>query len=376
MLHAHTVANTFYRLKSFLAAHRENLGTVEDHSQRGLSIYGQDSSRAQGSEQGCLKALEAIWRDRRYERELSYTSKLGLMLQPDSFAEFQAHPDFAEAFRLWTQRDPFRGLDFARVWGLVLNVKHVLSKHAGSLAELGVYQGQSSALLSFYAKKFGRKIYLADTFQGFAEQQFEEAMGDGKKAAFKDISLEAARAVVGDYAGIRWVVGMFPDSVTEEMLEDTYAFVSIDCDIYEPIAEGLKFFWPRMVPGGIIFVHDYSSGFWPGATRAVDEFCARNGVAGSLLPDLAGSYVLIRQGLAHEALDQAEAKLADPLQRYEKLPASFEEAQANLARARVEIGQRDQELAAMRASRSWRITKPLRMVRHHLRKVFLSFAAK
>jgi len=169
MLHAHTVANTFYRLKSFLAAHRENLGMVEDHSQRGLSIHGQDNSRAQGSEQGCLKALEAIWRDRRYERELSYTSKLGLMLQPDSFAEFQAHPDFAEAFRLWTQRDPFRGLDFARVWGLVLNVKHVLSKHAGSLAELGVYQGQSSALLSFYAKKFGRKIYLADTFQGFAE---------------------------------------------------------------------------------------------------------------------------------------------------------------------------------------------------------------
>jgi len=80
--------------------------------------------------------------------------------------------------------------------------------------------------------------------------------------------------------------------------------------------------------------------------------------------------------VAHGALDRAEAKLADPLQRDEKLPASFEEAHANLARARVEIGQRDQELAAMRASRSWRITKPLRMVRHHLRKVFLSFAAK
>lgn len=30
-------------------------------------------------------------------------------------------------------------------------MKHVLSKHAGSLAELGVYHGHSSALLSFYA---------------------------------------------------------------------------------------------------------------------------------------------------------------------------------------------------------------------------------
>jgi hypothetical protein len=176
-----------------------------------------------------------------------------------------------------------------------LNAKHVLSKCAGSVAELGVYQGQSSALLSLYAKMFGRKMYLADTFQGFDEKQYEEGMGEGKQAAFKDATLESARAVVGEYEGNRWAVGMFPDSVTEEMQSDSYAFVSIDCDIYEPIIRGLEFFWPRMVPGGIIFIHDYSSGHWPGATRAVDEFCAQNGVTGCLLPDFAGSYVIARQ---------------------------------------------------------------------------------
>lgn len=139
-------------------------------------------------------------------------------------------------------------------------------------------------------------MYLADTFQGFAEQQYEEGMGDGKKAAFKDVSLESARAVVGDYEGNRWIIGMFPNSVTDEMRNDTFAFVSIDCDIYEPIKAGLKFFWPRMVAGGVIFIHDYSSGYWPGAQRAVDEFCADNGVAGCLLADFAGSYVIVRQG--------------------------------------------------------------------------------
>ena len=59
-----------------------------------------------------------------------------------------------------------------------------------------------------------------------------------------------------------------------------------------------------------------------------------------------------------------------------KVDQDFSQYGEHLAGARVEIGQRDRELAAMRASRSWRITKPLRMVRHHLRKVFLSFAAK
>lgn len=375
MLHAYTVANTFFRLKDTVPAHHESVGTEKDLPEfSSISRHGR--AKANGSEQECMRTLEDIWKERRYEREVSYTNNLGLMLQPSSFSDFQAHPDFVEAFQLWTQKDPFRGLDFSRVWSLVLNVKHVLSKHAGSLAELGVYQGQSSAVLNFYAEKFGRKIYLADTFQGFAERQFEEDMGDGKKAAFKDTSLEGAQAVVGDYAGIRWIVGVFPDSVTPEMRDDSFAFVSIDCDLYEPIVEGLKFFWPRMVPGGVIFVHDYSSGHWPGATRAVDEFCASNGVAVSLLPDLAGSCVLTRQVFGREAADQVETKLPDLLQRYEQVRASFDEAQAGLIRARADIAQLQQELAAMRASRSWRVTKPLRMLKHHLRKVFLGFSAK
>jgi O-methyltransferase len=137
-------------------------------------------------------------------------------------------------------------------------------------------------------------MYLCDTFQGFPEQQFEPDMPEHAKAQFRDIDLDAAKAVVGDYSGNRWVVGMFPDTISDEMRDDSYAFVSIDCDIYEPISEGLKFFWPRMREGGVIFVHDYGSGYWPGATRAVDEFCTKHGVAGCLLPDAAGTFVLAR----------------------------------------------------------------------------------
>lgn len=242
-----------------------------------------------------MKLLDEIWNNRIFEKEISFTEKLGLMAQPNSFTDFRLHPDFAEAFRLFTQNDPFRRLDFARAWSLVLNLKQALSRSPGSVAELGVYKGNSAALLSFYARKFERKMYLLDTFSGFSEQQFDQDMGEGKQQAFKDTSVEAVRSVVGDYPGNQWVIGVFPDSATNEMREDTYGFVSIDCDLYEPIAEGLNFFWPRMAPGGMIFVHDYSSGFWPGATRAVDEFCAVNGVFGSLLPDLSGSYVLTRQ---------------------------------------------------------------------------------
>jgi FkbM family methyltransferase len=93
---------------------------------------------------------------------------------------------------------------------------------------------------------------------------------------------------------------------------------------------------------------------------------------------------MLQARLAREAADQAEAKLADLFQRFEKLRASLDEAQANLVRARTSLDEAqanlvrtradnaalNQELTAMRASRSWRVTEPLRMVKHHLPKVF------
>ena len=242
-----------------------------------------------------MQDLNKIWHNQTYLSERSYNKNLMLTLQPCSYSDFQSHPEFDDAFGLWTQGDHFRGLDTARLWSLVLNIKHTLSKVDGSVAELGVYKGELSAVSSHFAEKFARKMYLIDTFSGFPEQQFEDDFNDGKKAAFKDVALDDVRAKVGDYSGNRWTVGTFPESVTEEMKQDRFSFISIDCDIYIPIVEGLKFFWPRMVPGGVIFVHDYSSGYWPGATKAVDEFCRAYGVCGVLLPDFAGS---VRDGKA------------------------------------------------------------------------------
>ena len=36
----------------------------------------------------------------------------------------------------------------------------------------------------------------------------------------------------------------------------------------------LDFFYPRMVPGGIILFDEYNDPAWPGANRAVDKFFA------------------------------------------------------------------------------------------------------
>jgi FkbM family methyltransferase len=64
---------------------------------------------------------------------------------------------------------------------------------------------------------------------------------------------------------------------------------------------------------------------------------------------------MLQARFARDEADQAESNLAALLKRYEDL--------------RTSLGQLDQALGAMQASVSWRVTKPLRMVKHHLRTV-------
>ena len=50
---------------------------------------------------------------------------------------------------------------------------------------------------------------------------------------------------------------VFP--VTLEGLEDRFAFVSLDVDLYQPTAAGLKYFYPRLVNGGCTLIQGYNN---------------------------------------------------------------------------------------------------------------------
>ena len=57
---------------------------------------------------------------------------------------------------------------------------------------------------------------------------------------------------------------------------------------------GLSEFYPKLVKGGVIIIHDYNSTQFPGVKRAVKRFCKENDVY--LLPicDMHGSAVIIK----------------------------------------------------------------------------------
>lgn len=186
--------------------------------------------------------------------------------------------------------------DAARFTALILNLRQLKADNIpGDFAELGVWRGNSAAILAEFAAASGRHLFLFDTFCGFDRRNLVE-IDQAHNPMFADTSIAYVQETVGHPATITCVQGFFPESITGEVRSRTFALAHIDCDLYEPVKAALEFFYPLMPRGGMMILHDYSSGTWAGATLAIDEFCAATGEFLSLWPDKSGT-AMIRKSI-------------------------------------------------------------------------------
>lgn len=148
----------------------------------------------------------------------------------------------------------------------------------GAVAECGVYKGWSAHYINYYFS--GRKMYLFDTFQGFDERDIkQESQPDAHKWLDQNRAYEYYQmgnreiSVHRCYFRENLVVreGFVPDTF-EGLEKESFAFVSLDMDLFKPQYEALKFFGPRMSEGGVICLHDYYYKKLPGTKQAVDEY--------------------------------------------------------------------------------------------------------
>ena len=222
--------------------------------------------------------------------------------QPDSHTEFSSHAEYDALFKSFTAFNEYNNAgDATRLWSLILNIKQVLSENIqGDFAELGVWRGNTASVLAHYAAKSDRYVYLFDTFEGFNTNDLQ-GVDKNKPMAFDDTSVEMVKNVIGKASDrCLFVKGYFPASVSEEHKNKIYAIVSLDCDLYAPMKAGLEFFYPLMLQGGLLLIHDYSSGFWDGTKKATDEFCMASGECAILMPDKSGS-AFIRKSKSRSA---------------------------------------------------------------------------
>ncbi|MBQ7560568.1 MAG: class I SAM-dependent methyltransferase [Synergistaceae bacterium] len=140
----------------------------------------------------------------------------------------------------------------------------------GSVAEAGVYKGDFAKHIN---KNFpDRKCYLFDTFDGFTDYDISREQKESMTSAdyMKNVNISEVLAKMPNQDNIILKVGRFPD--TAQGINDSFAFVNLDMDLYEPTLQGLRFFYPLMSNGGIILIHDYFSDAYPNVEQAVKDF--------------------------------------------------------------------------------------------------------
>jgi len=226
----------------------------------------------------------------------SHLLNVFLAYQPDSHVFFNNHPEFYPLWNSFTNHNKINNAgDITRLWSFILNLKQVMSENIeGDFAELGVWRGNTASVLAYYASKNNRQLYLFDTFEGFNSKDIV-GIDANKPMEFSNTSVNMVKEVIGENSGVcHFVKGYFPESIDNEHRTKKFAVVSLDCDLYEPMRAGLEFFYPLMPKGGLFLLHDYSSLFWDGSKKAIDEFCQMNQEYVILMPDKSGS-VFIRK---------------------------------------------------------------------------------
>ena len=189
----------------------------------------------------------------------------------------------------------FRQYQDIRVASLRLIAQEIKDRNVpGELAELGVFRGDFASVINelFPEKEF----HLFDTFEGFDEKdiQIEEQFGTpgmGQRD-FSNTSMGLVKSKMMYLEKVHFHKGYFPETFPKDM--PRLAFVSLDPDLYEPVYQGLKHFYPLLNSGGVILIHDYNSIQFPGAKKAVTKYAEEQGIYVIPLMDMHGSAIILK----------------------------------------------------------------------------------
>lgn len=136
----------------------------------------------------------------------------------------------------------------------------------GNIVECGCYQGGSTAKLSVIAKAVGRKLVVFDSFMGLPGSTDGPSVTyrniqTGKLVTFRQGDYAASLKEVqenvhkfGDPAVVDYVPGFF--QLTMPDWNGCAAAVVLDVDLVESTEVCLRYLWPRLSPGGILFSQD------------------------------------------------------------------------------------------------------------------------
>lgn len=174
-------------------------------------------------------------------------------------------------------------------WGQILYGKILRERGdvlAGDFAECGVALGGMSLFLAQHAQRFGRRLFAFDSFEGLPEPNLAHdnpyfQKGDYRADQKNGGLLQRFKTETrkrGLEKTISTISGYLKDTLPAFNSPESYAFVHIDLDLYDPVRDALEFFYPRLVEGGVLVIDDLFH-HARGPARAAETYFGSQGIA-------------------------------------------------------------------------------------------------
>jgi Macrocin-O-methyltransferase (TylF) len=168
------------------------------------------------------------------------------------------------------------------------------SRLDGDFVECGVNYGfLSSAVMEFLDwDRLGKTFYLLDTFAGIdprlitAAERRAGTLDKNQKHlrdGFYVSSVDGVRANFAQWRNQRIIVGAIPETL-EQVDARAVAFLHIDMNCAPPEVAALRFFWPRLSPGGFVLLDDYAYRGYEEQHLAMNALASELGVPICALP--------------------------------------------------------------------------------------------
>jgi len=166
----------------------------------------------------------------------------------------------------------------------------------GLLVECGVAAGASLAHMMAHSRgnALGYEVVGFDSFEGFpdaSEYDSNKFRSDSPEfRVYRKFTQSVVRGNIADALSVpeadlselTLVKGWIPESFAAFDFSKGIALLHLDVDLYEPYKASLEELWDHMLPGGLVLFDEYDVGRdeekWPGAKKAIDEFCERGGL--------------------------------------------------------------------------------------------------
>jgi O-methyltransferase len=235
-------------------------------------------------------ALSGLTQDQRFDLLVECAAKIMPVYRLGWYqVDWWADPEFEKLLEKFGEP---RSPNAHRKW-TVKQLVRLVTGLSGDTAECGVYKGASSWLIAEANRKNGggraRVHHVFDSFEGLSDPGDNDLpyWSRGALACGLD-EVQSSLAEFGD--SVKFYRGWIPSRFSEVQGE-SFCFVHIDVDLYEPTRDSIAFFYDRLVLGGVLVCDDYGFGTCPGATRACDEHLADKPEKMIALPDGGGFFI-------------------------------------------------------------------------------------